>query len=146
MPVDLASTAKQAWETVDPAEASLTVTAEETIRADRERLRRLFENLFRNVDEHCPPGTTVEVARTAGGFVVADDGPGLPPDVREVLDTVESMPNAAELGLGLVIVSRIASGHDWTLTVGEDGGRFEFGGVDAAPPVHEEFATASTDD
>ena len=51
--VDLEAVARDAWTTVDTTDASLSVEEDlPTIDADRDRLRRLFENLFRNSVEH----------------------------------------------------------------------------------------------
>ncbi|MEA5385826.1 PAS domain-containing sensor histidine kinase [Haloarculaceae archaeon H-GB2-1] len=50
--VDLDSVATEAWSNVRTADASLTVVDTVTFSADRDRLARLFENLFRNAVEH----------------------------------------------------------------------------------------------
>lgn len=109
--VNIRSVAQAAWDTVDPTDAALQVETDRQLMADRSRLRQLFENLFRNVDEHCDPDTTVTVDRTDGGFTVADDGPGLPKKIAEDLFSTESERDY--LGIGLLIVERIISGHDW---------------------------------
>ncbi|ELZ09457.1 multi-sensor signal transduction histidine kinase [Halovivax asiaticus JCM 14624] len=66
------------------------------------------------------------------GFLVADDGPGLPNvDVFEAGVTTD--PDGT--GIGLAIVAEIAEAHGWTVTAGESasgGARFEFRGVDSA--------------
>jgi len=127
-PVELGAVARSAWEIVAPADATLTVAADRTLLADESRLRQLFENLFRNVDEHCRAGTTVTVEGTGEGFVVADDGPGLPEDVAASLfgDDIEQ----SRLGFGLLIVERVVSGHGWDGRVDIDGGtRYTFSGV-----------------
>lgn len=51
-PVAIASVARRAWETVDTADAELRIETDRRIRADPDRLQRLFENLFRNAVEH----------------------------------------------------------------------------------------------
>jgi two-component system OmpR family sensor kinase len=127
-PVSLGSVARTAWETVDPADATLVVEQDRSILADESRLRQLFENLFRNVEEHCGTDVTVTVRGTDSGFVVADDGPGLPPDIAETL--FGGRFESARPGLGLLIVERVASGHGWDATVDcLDGTRFEFSNV-----------------
>ncbi len=127
-PVALGDAARTAWETVDPAAATLVVERDGTVVADRSRLRQLLENLFRNVADHCGTGVTVTVATTEDGFVVADDGPGLPPDVAESLFGGEF--GASRLGIGLLIVERVVSGHGWDADVAVDGGtRFRFSGL-----------------
>jgi len=124
-PVDLAAVVSEAWETVDAPAATLDIDAElGPITADRERLRTLFENLFRNSVEHVGTNVSISVESTGGGFAVADDGPGIPSDRRdEVFEAGVSTGNGTT-GLGLSIVSDIAAAHGWTvsLTDGPDGG------------------------
>jgi len=45
-PVEIAAIARQAWESVDADQATLTVKIDETVTADPVRLRTVFENLF----------------------------------------------------------------------------------------------------
>ena len=116
------------WEAVDRPDATLVVEAERTVLANESRLEKLLEVLFRNVDEHCDAGVTVTVRGTDEGFVVADDGPGLPAEIADSLFG-ESL-DSSTVGLGLLIVERIVSGHGWEGSVDvTDGTRFEFSGV-----------------
>ncbi|MFB6173883.1 MAG: sensor histidine kinase [Halobacteriales archaeon] len=124
-PVDLGAVATDAWDGVATGEASLEVEASKTVAADRSRLRQLFENLFRNAAEHGPAGIEVTVEDIDGGFAVEDDGPGLPEDVEETLFRPVDPGDGIE-GLGLLIVERVVSGHDWEGTVADGAGaRFE---------------------
>ena len=73
-------------------------------------------------------GVTITVGDTPGGFYVADDGPGIPPDERA--DAFEMGYSTAEegTGFGLAIVEAIAEAHGWSVAAAEseDGGaRFE---------------------
>lgn len=137
--VDVGTVASQAWEMVDTRHARLTVedgTPELT--ADRNRLERLFENLFRNTTEHGRDGhgpargareLAVTVGPLDGGFYVADDGTGLPAVSDEQLFTVGFSSTDGGKGLGLAIVDRIASAHGLKVVAGESvsgGARFEF--------------------
>ena len=125
--------ARDAWETVETDAGALVVEEELDIVADEQRLRQLFENLFRNSVEHGEEGVTVEVGRVDDGFYVADDGPGIPSEHRrEVFDSGFSTSSGGT-GLGLKIVSEIVSAHGWCIDVTEsaDGGaRFEVSGVE----------------
>ncbi|NHN60724.1 MULTISPECIES: HAMP domain-containing sensor histidine kinase [Halorussus] len=128
--VDLETVATAAWEAVDAADAmALDVDSTAPISADRPRLRRLLEDLFRNARDHAGPDATVSVGATPTGFYVADDGPGIPPDRRDrVFDRGFSTGDGGR-GFGLTIVRQIAAAHDWGVSVDEDdagGARFEF--------------------
>jgi signal transduction histidine kinase len=155
--VDLATAAEEAWAMVATGDATLTVTADVTIHADRGRLKTLFENLFRNSVEHGSTDGRPAVADdgehasasgqvTAGptpvdvtvgrldddvGFYVADTGDGIPPEIRErVFEAAFTTGDGS--GLGLAIVRAAADAHDWshTLTESQTGGvRFEFRNV-----------------
>ena len=129
--VDLSTVAEQSWRNVATSMAELGVEASATIEADPDRLRHLFENLFRNAVEHGGPGVTVRVGTLPDGFYVEDDGSGIPEDEREsVLEAGYSTADGT--GFGLAIVEQVASAHGWEIDVteGADGGaRFEFGGV-----------------
>jgi signal transduction histidine kinase len=75
---------------------------------------------------------SVRVGPTADGFFVADDGQGVPPAERERVFDPGYTAAGDGTGLGLTIVDRIATAHEWTVGVGEsDGGgaRFEITGV-----------------
>jgi signal transduction histidine kinase len=72
---------------------------------------------------------------TAGGFYVADDGPGIPPDERD--HVFESGYSNAEdgTGFGLAIVDQIVTAHDWEVAVTHsewNGARFEITDVEQA--------------
>ncbi|WP_152042330.1 PAS domain-containing sensor histidine kinase [Salinigranum salinum] len=51
-PVALAAVARDAWETVDPDDATLVAAVDGVVVADEPRLRQLFANLFQNSVEH----------------------------------------------------------------------------------------------
>ena len=131
-PVDLVTLAQQAWSHVPTGDASLAVEADHTVEADRDRLGELFENLYRNAVEHAgeAPTVTVSVIEEEGlfrGFAVADDGPGIDPDI----DPFETGSTTSEngTGFGLAIVESIADAHGWSVEVAESengGARFEF--------------------
>ncbi|ELZ48108.1 PAS/PAC sensor signal transduction histidine kinase [Halorubrum coriense DSM 10284] len=152
--VSLADAAREAWSSVDTGSATLTVERDETLEANRTRLRELLENVFRNSVEHgstssrANPDDGVERGRdspddplsvrvgsmTAGGagetagFYVEDDGSGLPDDADRVFESGFTTDESGT-GLGLAISERIAEAHGWTAhaLAGENGGaRFEF--------------------
>ncbi|WP_170977434.1 sensor histidine kinase [Halorussus salinisoli] len=128
-PVKLERVANEAWTTVETQETTLRVETDRTVVSDDRRLRALFENLFRNAVEH--GGETVVVGEIGRGFFVADDGPGIPPEDRELVFEGGYSTHSDGTGFGLAIVRRIAEAHDWRIriTESEEGGaRFEFVG------------------
>jgi len=134
--VSLAAVAGQAWETTDAPEADLHVRTGRTVAGEDSRVRQLFENLFRNAVEHGGDDVTIVVDDLAddAGFFVADDGPGIPPDEREAVLEMGYTNSDDGTGIGLGIVTEVATAHGWevSLTESTDGGaRFEFHGVDA---------------
>jgi len=134
-PVDLASLVEAAWETVGGAAegAALVTATDRTVMADRERLRQLLENLFRNALEHGGESVAVSVGEIEDGFYVADDGPGIPPGERKRAFESGYSTTHDGTGFGLSIVEQVARAHGWTVDVTEsdDGGaRFELAGVD----------------
>lgn len=127
-PVPLVDLAATAWDNVDTGRARLEIETEGHLVVDETRAKALFENCFRNALEH-GDAETVRVGTTRDGFYIADDGTGIPEDVRDsVFERGVSTADSGS-GLGLAIVAAIAQAHDWTPTVTESeagGARFEF--------------------
>jgi PAS domain S-box-containing protein len=134
--LSLGEIVREAWSYLDAEAATLSVPDDlGRIYADETRLLQLFGNLFRNSVEHAGSDVTVEVgrldadggARSGRGFYVEDDGPGLPPEVRQDVLTLGKTNSAAGTGIGMDSVTDIVEAHGWTLSIPEsDGGaRFE---------------------
>ncbi|NUB89971.1 HAMP domain-containing histidine kinase [Haloterrigena sp. SYSU A121-1] len=81
-PVDLELIARRAWRTVETPNATLNVADSTTFDADPDRLRQLFENLFRNSVEHGSTSSrpaaddSVEHGSTGGQPSTDDSEPG----------------------------------------------------------------------
>jgi signal transduction histidine kinase len=139
--VDLDAVLKTAWQTVETNDATLEVAGElPTAIADRDRVTRLFENLFRNAVEHGSSGAgggheiTITVGRLPDGLFVADDGVGIPPENRDRVFEPGFTSDDHGTGLGLAIVARIVNLHGWSIRVTDSqsgGARFEITGMDA---------------
>jgi len=162
--VALADAAREAWGVVAVPSATLAVETDATVRADPDRLRQVFQNLFRNSVEHGStssrtesddsvehggPSVAVRVIDLDDGFAVADDGPGIPAADREAVLELGYSTTRRGTGLGLNIVHEVVDAHGWSLRIAEsrDGGaRFEIVGVGAeAPEVEVEGAGADVD-
>ncbi|WP_426963865.1 sensor histidine kinase [Haloparvum alkalitolerans] len=138
-PVDLATEARDAWAQVPTARATLSVVDDLVFDADPGPLAHLFENLFRNAVEHGGDGVAVTVGATADGFYVADDGPGIPPAVREEIFETGVSTTHEGTGLGLAIVAAVAEAHGWSVRATESeagGARIEVGDVSVADDGH----------
>ncbi len=123
--IDLGTHARHAWSTVDTGAATLETPDGVSVLADPQRLRRVFENLFRNSVEHGDAGT-VRVVATESGFAVEDDGVGIPPETQDTVFDPGISSNGGT-GFGLHIVRSLAEAHGWTVTLEEgDGARFVF--------------------
>jgi len=149
-PVDLDAVVGRCWEAVRTPGATVEAGSDLVIVADRGRLRRLFENLFRNAVEHSstsPPasredavehggtGVAVTVGALPGGFFVEDDGPGIPAEERESVFERGYSTSDDGSGIGLSIVREVAEAHGWELEIvegSEGGARFEITGVEHA--------------
>jgi PAS domain S-box-containing protein len=127
--VDLEETVQLAWSSVDQMWAELEYDDLGEITADGERVRRLFENLFRNAIEHGGEDVAVRVGvLDEEGFYVEDDGEGIPEHEREEVFDAGHTTGEDGTGLGLAIVQSIAEAHGWDIEAveGSDGGaRFE---------------------
>ena len=130
--VDLAGVVRSCWGTVSTADATIEAETDETVVADKSRLKQLLENLLRNAVEHGGGDVTVTVGDLDDGFYVEDDGCGIPESERaEVFEPGYSTADGGT-GLGLRIVDEIADAHGWDVRVtdGSTGGtRFEITGV-----------------
>lgn len=90
------------------------------IQGDRQRLTQAVMNLTQNAFEHGPPGVEVriggQIVGSMAGIWVADNGPGIPPEVTGRLFERFYRGRSARkpsrgAGLGLSIVRAIAEGH-----------------------------------
>jgi PAS domain S-box-containing protein len=131
--VPLRELTEACWAGVETGSASLRVETDRAVRADRSRLRQVFENLMRNAVEHGGPDVTVAVGDVDGGFYVADDGPGIPAGDREAVFEPGYTTSDDGTGFGLEIVEAVAVAHGWEVRATDAGGggaRFEFTGVE----------------
>lgn len=145
-PVLVGTVAREAWESIDARDATLSIGDDRTVQADRNRLQQLFENAFRNAVEHGSTGSrnkdsgdAVEHGSTGSqngrsddgpdvrvtveacdrGFAIADDGPGIPPEERESVFEPGYTDSEDGTGFGMTIIENIVEGHDWRCVIEE---------------------------
>lgn len=148
---NLRDVATDSWRVVDSDTVTLEVETTRTLQADRSRLQQLLENLFKNSLEYSSTDSSpeaiadgsetaetqqtgdeaavslVRVGTTSEGFYVEDDGPGIPPSLREEVFEYGTSGSDGS-GFGLAIVRTIVEAHGWAIEVGESpegGARFE---------------------
>lgn len=119
--VDLGAAATEAWNLVESGDAELEVSTERRIRADRSRLKSLFQNVFQNAIEHNTGPLTVRVGTLEpdAGFYVSDTGEGISPELRERVFEAGFTTADHGHGLGFAIIRAVAKAHGWSLTLTE---------------------------
>ena len=124
----LGDVARAAWAHVDTAEATLDVETDRQIRCNRDQLLQLFENAFRNSVEHGDPDCRVTVhtiheglgpTLATDGFLIADDGPGIPKADREAVFDHGVTTSDDGTGMGLAIIDKIVRSHGWSVRATE---------------------------
>jgi signal transduction histidine kinase len=137
-PTDLARVVVEAASELQPiggGDHDVRVDAPEPVMVlgSRDELHRVALNLMENAVKHTPAGTPIRVRVDRDGgtavLTIEDDGPGVPPELRNrlferfVRGTGDRGGGAGSFGLGLSIVRAVAEGH---------GGSVELAAPDAA--------------
>jgi signal transduction histidine kinase len=101
-----------------------------TINADREHMYRILTNLVRNAMQALEQAETDKGLVTISGerrgreclIRITDNGPGIPPAVRDRLfQAFQSAAKAGGTGLGLAIAAELAEAHGGRVEVAETG-------------------------
>ncbi|MFA9517645.1 ATP-binding protein [Halopenitus sp. H-Gu1] len=124
---------------IDDHDAEISVGDLPIVRADREQLGQVFQNLIKNAIEHATENgiPKIEVTATerddAYEFAVSDNGPGVPINEQEEIFKIfqqgASASNTANSGIGLAITQRIVQRHGGTIWVESEhdsGATFKF--------------------
>jgi signal transduction histidine kinase len=130
VPLDLSEVVTEAVGELEPVAGgyhiSVSAPPGAEIEGARDELHRLTLNLLENALRHTDPGTAVEatVERRNGEVVlsVEDDGPGIPPELRDkVFERFfrGAGDRSGSSGLGLSIVRAVAGSHSGTVTLEE---------------------------
>jgi signal transduction histidine kinase len=109
--------------------AGVTLVAEMAapiVRADRDLIRRVLENLIDNAIRHAPEGSAVRLAATVTGNAtelrVADAGQGVPSDERErvfdrFVQSADASGGRSNRGLGLAFCKLAVEAHGGTIRI-----------------------------
>lgn len=131
--VALAPLIESCWTSLERRNATLRIETDRRIRADRERLRQVMENLLSNAVSYGGTDVSITVGALDDGFHVEDDGSGVPPDERMAVFEAGYSPGRVGTGFGLSIVEGIVEAHQWDIRVvdgGDGGARSEITGVE----------------
>jgi signal transduction histidine kinase len=138
--VDLTRISKQALDEIQPLAGDRELRAEldgpVSVEGNPDELQRLVRNLLENAVRYTPAGATVSITARGGDgrarLEVADDGPGIPPELGEqIFDRFVRGGGPADTaggggsGLGLAIVRAVAESHGGEVKAG----RSELGGA-----------------
>lgn len=129
LPLDLAELARQAIAMLQAQAGRKHVTlacaeppGDVTVNCDREQMTQVLLNLLLNALQILPAGGRVEVALQREGDAVvldvADDGPGIPPELCERVFDPFVTRRPGGIGLGLAVVRQIVAAHGGTISAG----------------------------
>lgn len=108
-------------------EVDVAAAADVTVRADLELLAIALAQMLINAAQAMQGrgriGLCVEVDQYSCGFVVTDEGPGIPADLKVRLPRIFHTTKTQGLGLGLSIAQRVAQQHEGRLTIQSEEGR-----------------------
>jgi len=106
--------------------------------ADHDMLQRVLINLISNSLNASDKGTTTTVSVDYDGdlhsIIVEDNGCGIPDDLLPTIFTPYTTGHEDGHGIGLAIVKKIVSAHNWTIEVNSElgsGTRFTINGIKA---------------
>jgi CheY-like chemotaxis protein len=120
--VDVATTVRDVWTSLDTRDATLSVDCEGVVRADRDAVESLLTVLLDNAVRHGGEGVGVTVARTDEGLTFVDDGPGIPSNVRERAFEYDVSTTDDRRGRGLPLATVVAGSLGWSLSLTDAAG------------------------
>lgn len=120
--IDLAALTRQAAARTPQVEIGVGLQGELLIEADARRVEQALTNLIENaraagVKVHLD--AEVDAASGATRLHVCDDGPGVPPELRERLFEPFASRSPGGTGLGLAIVARVMTAHGGSAVLGQ---------------------------
>jgi PAS domain S-box-containing protein len=137
--VSLRNVATQAWSMTDTESAKLAIDGSKEFEADKNRLQRVFENLFDNAVEHSDGDVTISVGPFDQGIYIEDDGPGIPAEKQSNIFESGYTTKSANTGYGLDIVEQIVDNHGWDIELQQEarnGARFEITNIEFKSELH----------
>ncbi len=102
-----------AHEVATGVQAKLLIQDVDAVQADPLAVRRILANLIRNAVQH--GRGVVSIQRYEDGFMVRDEGTGLPPDICQALEDDGDIPRRGSSGLGLTLTRALVESEGWKL-------------------------------
>lgn len=119
--ISLIRSAKQVFVSEGVSVKVITDIPEVTVRADRNQIIRVFNNLIKNAIQATPEDRTTDVrivmtiANNQVQIDVADNGIGIPSDKKNKIFTPYFTTKSTGTGLGLAMVRQIVENHHGTI-------------------------------
>jgi signal transduction histidine kinase len=108
-------------------EVDVAAAGEVTVRADLDLLATALVQMLINAAQAMRGSgrinLRVEAGQSSCAFVVTDEGPGIPADLKARLPRIFHTTKTQGLGLGLSIAQRVADQHEGRLTIQSEEGR-----------------------
>lgn len=125
-PTDLSALVDRVLETMDADHRDISAQTEEvTVAIHTPSIERVVENLVSNAIKHTPHDTPIRIEVTAGDhgavLTVADEGPGIQPDVLDTMfQPFTQGPDSRDhpspgTGIGLTLVEGLVTLHEGTI-------------------------------
>lgn len=134
-PMSLSTLTSNCWGVIDTANAEVEIASNCKFMGNQQRVKQLFENIFRNAIEHGGNDITVRVGSLddRDGFYIENSGEPIPEDKQDEIFETGVSNSGNGLGLGLAIVKGVVTSHGWDITVTDsdlDGPRFEITNIE----------------
>jgi len=116
--LSVATIATEVFDSLRAFRAGLIIETPVTIEAEKTRLTTLLEQVLDNAVRYSGPTATVWIGElSAGGFYIADDGPGFMSESADEIFSYRPSAGRNRMRLGLAIVQEIAHAHNWNISV-----------------------------
>lgn len=123
--VSVGELAHTVWNDLETESATLRISNDQTLIADREWLSLAIQELFSNAIDHAGPEPVVEIGVEEGGIYIQDDGNGISKSAIDGATTSGVTTKQAGSGFGFTIVKHVVRAHGWAYRVTEG----DLGGV-----------------
>ncbi|WP_460918070.1 PAS domain-containing protein [Salinarchaeum chitinilyticum] len=97
--------------------ATLSVDIDDVALANQRKVRELLELLLENAIVHGGDAVSIQITQLPNGFLIADDGPGIPSRIRDQVTAYGFSTRENRTGRGLPLAQAIAGSMRWELSI-----------------------------